>query len=134
MKNVDALILFDGECGLCSRLVDFLLARDRKGRFRFAPQQSKAGGEVLAKCAADEENTDTIVLMENGRCFFRSAAVLRILRKLPGPWPVLYLFIAVPRPIRDLVYRWIARRRHRWFGRREVCASPGEKYKDRFLE
>jgi predicted DCC family thiol-disulfide oxidoreductase YuxK len=77
---------------------------------------------------------DTIVLVEDGRRYERSAAVLRIARQLRAPWPLLFAFIVVPRPLRDWAYDAVARRRYRWFGRRETCMVPTPELRARFVE
>ncbi|MNC72147.1 hypothetical protein D3C75_1231620 [compost metagenome] len=75
----------------------------------------------------------TVVLLENGVCYTESAAVLRIARRLRFPWPAAYLFIIIPRPLRDALYRLVARNRYRWFGRDEQCMVPTPEIRKRFL-
>lgn len=135
------IILFDGVCNLCNAAIDFVLARDPNAEFRFGSLQSKAARPILGRCddssatiAAAEEEPATIVLVENGRCYTRSAAALRIARRLSGGWPLLYAAIWIPRPVRDAVYEWIAARRYQWFGRRSTCRVPTPELAERFLE
>ena len=134
----EAVILFDGYCRLCDASVGFILRRDRKGRFRFAPLQSAAAKELLAPVNGPQEGgsaeTDSVVLIEGGRSYVKSAAVLRIVRRLGGLWPVLWLAVAIPRPVRDALYDWVARNRAAWFGRRESCRFPTEEERARFLD
>jgi predicted DCC family thiol-disulfide oxidoreductase YuxK len=127
------LILFDGVCNLCSALVQFIIARDPDGRFCFAPLQSEAAAVRLQPFADVTANLDSIVLIEKDRLFTRSAAALRIARRLRFPWPLVYVLIAVPRPVRDRVYDFAARRRYRWFGRRDTCWMPTPELRARFL-
>jgi predicted DCC family thiol-disulfide oxidoreductase YuxK len=75
-----------------------------------------------------------MVLVEGDRAYLRSTAALRVAMKLCRGWPLLGLFLLVPRPIRDLVYRWVARHRYDWFGRREACYSPEGDVSERFLD
>lgn len=117
---VERVVLFDGVCNLCNGLVQFIIRRDPHARFKFAPMTSFAD--------------DTMVLVEHGRRFVRSDAVLRIARQLRAPWPLLFVFIVVPRPLRDWAYDVVARRRYRWFGRRETCMVPTPELGARFLE
>jgi predicted DCC family thiol-disulfide oxidoreductase YuxK len=124
------IVLFDGVCNLCNGAVQFILARDPAGRFRFASLQSNAARRLLKGDAPPE----TIVLIDAGKTYTRSAAALRIARGLRFPWPLLYAFVAVPRPLRDLAYRWVARHRYRWFGKRESCPLPTPQTRYRFLE
>jgi predicted DCC family thiol-disulfide oxidoreductase YuxK len=64
----------------------------------------------------------------------RSTAALRIARRLTGAWPLLFLAIVVPRPLRDAVYNWVAHNRYDWFGRRDECRVPTPALRDRFLD
>ncbi len=129
-----AVVLFDGVCNLCNGAVNFVIDRDPDGYFRFAPLQSDVGEEILADTDAADVSLDTIVLVEDGEAYDRSTAALRIARHLTGPWPLLYAFIVVPRPIRDAVYNWVAAHRYDWFGQRDQCRMPTPARKDRFLK
>lgn len=64
---------------------------------------------------------DTFILLENGRTYDRSTAALRTLRLLGGLWPLVYSLILVPRPLRDAIYTFVARRRRQWFGTTDRC-------------
>lgn len=125
------LVLFDGHCNLCSGTVKFILARDRRHRFRFAPLSGPTAKRVL------EENTpdrvpDSILFLEGDTLFEGSTAALHIARWLDGPWPLAYALIVVPQPVREAVYRFVARNRYRWFGKRETCWMPRPEWQDRF--
>lgn len=133
------VILFDGVCNLCNGAVNFIIDRDKPGRFRFAALQSQRASALLvqqgAKPLVAGTDPDSMVLLEDGKLYEQSTAALRIARRLSGVWPVLYyLFIWVPRPIRDWVYRVIARNRYRWFGKTDACRMPTPALKARFLE
>ena len=108
--------------------------RDPRGRFRFAALQSTAGRRLLAQAGRAEHDLDGVVLIAGDRVFDRSTAALRIARGLGGAWPLLAIFLAVPRPLRDAVYDWIARNRYRWFGREESCRVPTPELRARFLD
>lgn len=133
MGEASPIVLFDGVCNLCSGSVQFLLKRDPEGRFRFAPLQSDAGRSLLAEHGLAVDSLSSVVLIEGGRVWQESAAALRIARHLRGPWKLLRIFVIVPRPLRDLVYRWIARNRYRWFGKAETCWLPTPELEERFL-
>jgi predicted DCC family thiol-disulfide oxidoreductase YuxK len=128
-----SVILFDGVCNLCSGFVRFVIARDPDGRFRFASLQSNAASELVGSRLAGTVLPNSIVLVDGARVFTRSAAALRIFRGLRFPWPLLFAFVVVPRPIRDLVYDFVAKRRYRWFGRQDVCMTPTPELRARFL-
>jgi predicted DCC family thiol-disulfide oxidoreductase YuxK len=126
------VLLFDGVCTLCNGFVRFVIERDPAGRFQFAPLQSDAARRLLG--AVPQPLPDSLVLAENGRLFMRSTAALRVARGLRFPWPLAYVLVAVPRPVRDWVYDAVARNRYRWFGRRESCMVPTPELRARFLD
>jgi len=130
----DGIVLFDGECGLCNRWVDFVLRHEREPRLHFSPLQSPAGAELLRWAALPTEDFDTVVLIDGEGAHLRSTAALRVARHLRAPRSWLRLGMLVPRPLRDGVYGVIARRRLRWFGRRESCRVPTPDIRDRFLD
>lgn len=129
----ECVVLFDGVCNLCNAAVDFILKRDRSGVFRFAALQSEAGRELLLRYNLPTVDPGSIVLIEQGRVFQRSTAALRIARRLRFPWPLLAALLVIPRGLRDPFYRWIARNRYRFFGRRDSCRVPDERERPRFL-
>ncbi|MBK8475746.1 MAG: DUF393 domain-containing protein [Opitutaceae bacterium] len=113
--TVHATVLFDGECGLCAQTVRFVQRRDRQARFHFTALQSAAGQMLLRQHHLPTDRLDSVVLLEDGAVFTRSTAALRICRRLSGAWPLLALFLALPRSWRDRVYGAVARRRHLHF-------------------
>jgi predicted DCC family thiol-disulfide oxidoreductase YuxK len=127
-----AVILYDGECGLCDRLVQWVLPRDRAGRFHFAALQSDWAQAELRRRGCRTTDFDTMVVLEGKRVFLRSTAALRVLRGLPR-WRWAYGFIIVPRPIRDAVYAWIAARRKRWYPAPAACGVPKPEWRERFI-
>ncbi|MET0795596.1 MAG: thiol-disulfide oxidoreductase DCC family protein [Polyangiaceae bacterium] len=129
------VVLFDGVCNLCNGSVNFLIDRDPHGALCFASLQSEEGGALLDSLGYRRSRGDpgTIVLVENGRVYERSTAVLRALRHLNGGWRLLALFLVVPRAFRDLIYRAVATRRYQWFGKAEVCRVPTPELRARFL-
>jgi len=129
-----AVIFYDGECGVCDRLVQFVLPRDPRGYFHFAALQSEHARKQLAAAGMPTDDFDTMVLIESGKVYVRSSAALRVLRRLRWPWPIFYPFIVVPAFVRDVVYRFIARNRHRWFARPESCGLPKPGWTERFLD
>ena len=137
MESVTAperpVVVFDGVCNLCNRAVQFILDHDRRGALLLTANQSEAGQRLLAGRTSGASPEDTIFLVDNGRIHERSTAALRIARALGFPWSLLYAFVIVPRPLRDLAYKWIARNRYRWFGKRESCRLPRAGEAERFL-
>jgi predicted DCC family thiol-disulfide oxidoreductase YuxK len=129
-----SVVLFDGVCNLCNQSILFVIDRDPRARFAFAPLQSTYAREALERQACGAGDLSTIVLLEDGKCYLRSTAALRIARRLSGAWPLLYGLIVVPRPLRDAVYGWVARNRYRWFGRTDACRIPTPELQSRFLD
>lgn len=127
------IILFDGVCNLCNASVQFIIERDPTAIFRFAALQSDFGQSILAKNSVNTEGGDSIILVEDGKVYDRSTAALRIARRLSGSIKLLYVFIIIPRPIRDFVYKIIAKNRYRWFGKQDACWMPTKALKARFL-
>ncbi len=117
-------ILFDGVCNLCNGFVQFVIARDPEARFRFAALQSDAARRLVEGIGLAGPLPDSIILVDDGRAYVKSTAALRIARGLRAPWPLAYGLMAVPRWLRDEVYDLVARRRYRWFGRRDACMVP----------
>jgi predicted DCC family thiol-disulfide oxidoreductase YuxK len=132
-KPVNGIILFDGVCNFCNGSVNFIIERDQKSYFKFAPLQSETGQEMLDKYGIDKTETDSVILIEDEKAYTHSTAALKIARRLDGAWSLLYAFIAVPRPLRDFFYRVFARYRYKLFGRRDACMMPTPDIRARFL-
>ncbi|MFA6111819.1 MAG: DCC1-like thiol-disulfide oxidoreductase family protein [Candidatus Latescibacterota bacterium] len=131
--DAGTVVLFDGECPLCSRAVAAIAARDPGRRLRFAALASAAGARLLAEHGLTGCR-DTLVLLDQGRVHLRSGAALRIAGKLNGAVRLLWLLLLIPAPLRDLVYDFIARRRHRWFKPDGTCPVPPPSLRDRLLD
>jgi predicted DCC family thiol-disulfide oxidoreductase YuxK len=115
-------VLFDGVCNFCNAAVRFIAANDPTGRYAFAPLQT-----------TEARDPETFVLIENGRRYERSDAVLYLALGLRAPWPLAFALILVPRPVRDAAYTWFAQNRYRWFGRQATCPIPPPDLRDRFV-
>ncbi|MFS0637790.1 thiol-disulfide oxidoreductase DCC family protein [Mesobacillus foraminis] len=129
---MNPVILFDGDCNFCDSSVQFIINRDPKGIFQFASLQSEAGQELLKKHSVPAD-VDSMILIEDEKVYYKSAAALRICRHLQGAWKMLYALIIVPSPIRNFVYDVIARNRYKWFGQKESCMLPPPSIRKRFL-
>lgn len=130
--NRNNILLFDGFCYLCSGNVRFLIKRDPSQKFRFAALQSEAGKRIC-QTLSPAPPTDSFVLVDGAKYFVKSTAVLKVLARLSGLWPLLYVLMLVPRPLRDALYDWVAKNRYRWFGKKQLCESPSPEFKERFL-
>ncbi|HKH99649.1 MAG TPA: DCC1-like thiol-disulfide oxidoreductase family protein [Candidatus Sulfotelmatobacter sp.] len=133
------ILLYDGVCGLCNRLVQFILRRDPNAVFRFAALQSPLAARILTRHGANPADLDTVYVVVNSdladeRLLPRSDAVVFILNQLGGFWGLTAVVGAVPRPLRDWAYRLVARTRYRIFGRYDTCPVPTEATRARFLD
>jgi predicted DCC family thiol-disulfide oxidoreductase YuxK len=133
------IILYDGVCGLCNRLVQFILRRDRDAIFRFAALQSPVASRILARHGVNPTGLDTacVVLnyeLPNESLLSRSEAVIFVLHQL-NPWPpVASLLQLLPKFLRDPAYNAVARHRYRIFGRSDACTLPSDADHVRFLD
>jgi predicted DCC family thiol-disulfide oxidoreductase YuxK len=127
------LVLFDGVCVLCNGFVDFLLPRDANGELTFGALQSEAAKQALRDAGLPDALPQTVIVIDDGRVYQESTAVLRVFRRLGWPWRALSWLRVVPRPLRDAVYRFIAKRRYRLTGRRDSCRIPNPAERARFL-
>jgi len=128
----DGIILYDGVCVLCSGWMRFVLRRDRNRLFRFTPIQSDYGSALARALGIDPADPDTNAVIWKGVAFRRSDAALRVVSLLPG-WDWVHMLHILPRPLRDAIYRLIARTRYRVWGRHAVCDLGGETYAGRVL-
>ena len=127
------ILLFDGHCNLCNAWVHFIVKRDSSSTIRFASLQSGAGRRLLEEHKIDENYIESLVFFEEERFSVSSTAVLITLSYLDDWQKHLIFLTVVPRFLRDLVYRFIARNRYKWFGRREQCMIPTTELSKRFL-
>ena len=128
------IILFDGVCNLCQGSVQFVLKHDTKRQFLFASLQSVVATELISTFQNTPSRTDSFVLIENGTMYTRSAAALRVCRRLNGVFQLLYGLIIIPAFIRDAVYDVVARNRYKWFGKSQECWLPTPELSARFLD
>jgi len=136
--KVRRIVLYDGLCGMCDGVVQFLLRHDQKDAFRFAPQQGEAARQILARHALDSAAIETICVIENynspqERVYTKSDAALRIADSLGGIWSLTLAARLLPRFLRDACYDVIARNRYRIFGRRAECRIPTTHDQHKFL-
>jgi predicted DCC family thiol-disulfide oxidoreductase YuxK len=126
-------ILFDGICNLCCGWVLFLIRHDKKSKFRFASNQSAIGQSMLHSAGISNKMLESVVYLKGSVCFRESSAVLEILNDMGGIWKIFSVFKLIPKPIRDGIYRYIAKNRNRFFGKRASCYSPNPENQKRFL-
>ncbi len=136
-------VVFDGRCGFCNASVRWFLVRDRMDRLRFAPSESALVGALMSrhgfKLQDPQFGPSTLLAVRNAggsgeKLLVRSEAVLAILKELPGAWPAVAIMLgSIPRPLRDLAYRSIAKLRYRLGGRLQNCPIPTAEEQAKFL-
>ena len=129
----ERIVFFDGVCNLCDSAVQFIIRHDAKKKFKFASLQSEYAQKTIPQFVADP-NFQSIVFKDGNHVFLRSTAALRIARQLDWPFPIFFVLIIIPPFLRNFVYRFIAKNRYRWFGKKESCMLPSSELKDRFLD
>lgn len=137
--NSNTLVLYDGVCGLCNGLNQFLLKRDSNDQFRFASLQSEFSASLLKRYDINAVDLDTVYVVAgygqpSQRLLARSDAILHVLGRLGGAWGLLRIGRALPKSLRDALYNGVARNRYRVFGKYDVCLMPEERYRKKFLD
>ena len=133
------IVLYDGVCGLCNRLTQFLLKRDHKDRLRYASLQSEFAGAILKRHGKDVHDMDTVYVVRDYQepsevLLARSDAILFLGTQLGSVWSLAGLAKVLPRWLRDRVYNLVARNRYRVFGKYESCMMPDPQYRQKFLD
>ena len=129
----EPVLLFDGTCAMCTRLVPWIIAHESDHRLRFAGLQTDVAARVLGQHGVTTIDSETMYVIDDGRVYVRSDAVARITRHLRWPWRAGKCITMVPRGARDTAYRFVAHRRHRWFGARGKCDIPVPDVRERLL-
>ena len=128
MTDRKYIVFFDGHCNLCNGFVNFLLKKDKHGRLAFSPLQGEKAVKILG-----DVMPESVLFQDGGRVYAESEAVLRICTLLEAPWKYAVVFRIIPASLRNRIYRFIAARRYRIFGRREACRLPDVGPDSRFL-
>ena len=133
------LVLYDGVCGLCSRLVQFLLRHDDRRVFRFASLQSAVGQAMVEQSGGNPGELTTLYVFPDyqqrtSRVFMKSDAAFFVAGELGWPWKAARVMRFVPKRIRDRGYDLVARSRYRVFGRHARCLIPNPEFRSRFID
>lgn len=131
--NSQPIILFDGICNLCDGAVQFIIKHDPDKIFLFASLQSEAGQNLLKQYHLPADNFNSFILVQDDKVYNKSTGALKVARQIKGAWSWLYIFMIIPKFIRDGVYNWIAQNRYKWFGKKDACMLPTPELKARFL-
>lgn len=127
------LVFFDGVCNLCNGTVQFLLKTDKHQRLKFGSLQSEAAQKILPAYNISSKVLTSIVFIHNNKAYTESTAVLEIFKVIGGIWSTLYVFKIIPPFLRNGMYKFVARYRYKWFGKKETCMIPKPEYSSRFF-
>ncbi len=127
------VVLFDGVCNYCSNMVNFAIRNDKKAVLQFTALQSKPGLLLKEKYHLSPE-IDSVILIDGGNVYTYSDATIRIAKYFSWPANMIYGLIIVPPFIRQPFYKWVARNRYKWFGKKETCMMPTPELRARFLD
>lgn len=130
----DSLLLFDGVCHLCHGGVQFIIKLDPHARIKFTSIQNSLGQQLYTQHGLDPAALPSLLYITPRGAFIASTAVIEIARTLGGLWSLAVVFKAIPRPLRDAAYTFIANRRYRWFGKHDTCLIPTPELKARFVD
>ncbi len=116
-------LLLDGECTLCNRLALFLSKRLKRGKeLTFLAIESDEGQRLIQSFPKNLQELDTIYLLRGPKIYSRSTAVLHCLRCMRWHYAVLFPFLwIIPLPLRDVLYRLVAKYRYKIFGKNSSC-------------
>ena len=127
------LLIFDGYCILCSWSVRFILKRDKKDYFRYVALQSEYAKQIISSYNLPVDFDKSIVLISENKIWLKSDAVLQVVSRLNGIWPIFGIFRIIPKPIRASIYMLISKYRYKLFGKRNDCYIPEKKDMQKYI-
>lgn len=130
---MDGIILFDGECSFCKKSIQFIIKRDLNDYFKFASLQSDVGKELRNNFNIPND-LDSLILIEKGKTYSKSSAVLRICKNLKGIYKLAVVFFIFPKFFRDFFYDRIANNRYKLVSKKNTCVLPSSDIREKFLD
>jgi predicted DCC family thiol-disulfide oxidoreductase YuxK len=127
------MLVFDGECAFCDRVVRFILAHERRNDLRFVPRASPLG--LALREQYHLQRVESILWIADNRASVAWGAVAHIAAYVGGIYARLGgLASLLPRALLTAGYRLIARIRKRLAGRPRQCMLLTPAQQERFLE
>ena len=127
------IIVFDGDCALCSGWVQFALKHDRRAAYRFLAAQSPLGAALYRHYGLSPTEFETNILINDGIALFKAEGSIQMISGLGFPWSVITILRILPRAWQDWCYEYVAANRIRWFGRNPTCLVAIPAYHERFI-
>ena len=134
VKQEYPILLFDGVCNFCDNTVQFVIRKNKSENIHFAALQSSFGKEQIKKAGLPTNELKSLIFIENNQIYTRSTGALKLARHLDSLWKIAYIFIIIPKPIRDFFYNLFAKNRYKWFGEKDACMIPSKEVRSRFIE
>lgn len=132
-KDLNTIVVYDGVCNLCHGFIRFILKHEKGARLEFIAWQHLSE-EQKANISLKALENSSVILLENNQLYAYSSAVLRIAAYLKFPYNFIRFLVVVPAFIRNPVYKFIAARRYRWFGKKTACPMPPPEWKERLQQ
>lgn len=132
MENSSPIVLFDGVCNYCNWMVNFAIRNDKMALLKFAPLQSEIGTKLRKEYNIGND-IDSLIFIDKNKAHVYADAALVIAKYLSYPAKLLTVFTILPSFICNPVYKWIAKNRYKWFGKKDSCMIPTKEVKERFL-
>ncbi|WP_163100736.1 thiol-disulfide oxidoreductase DCC family protein [Peribacillus alkalitolerans] len=129
---MDKIVLFDGDCGVCNRSIQFILRHEKGNVFLFAPIESSIGQQLMSKYRIPSD-LNSVIFIEKGKFYSKSTAAFKICKYFKPPWNLLFLFSFIPSSIRDIFYMVVARNRYKWFRKSDSCILLTPETRKKFL-
>lgn len=127
------IILFDGVCNLCDSSVQFIIKHDKKDVFRFVALQSELGQKIIEYIGINSTIDSMILYLPMTAYYTKADAVLLIAKELSGSVSFLYYLRYTPKLIKNSIYDFIAKKRYKWYGKKENCMIPIPDILNKFL-
>lgn len=125
------ILFFDGVCGMCNGLINFLMSEDKNHALRYAPLQGETAKD---KVSADYlENLNSIVYQEADKVYTESDGIIHALAAMGGIYKLALGFKLVPKFLRNSIYKVISKNRYKWFGKKEQCRMPTLEEREKLL-
>jgi predicted DCC family thiol-disulfide oxidoreductase YuxK len=129
-KNI---LVFDGDCLLCNKLIQFILRKDKRKKIHLVTLQSNLGKSILIKYKFKPDDYSTVMFIKNEVLYTKSTAVIEILTHLNRVYKMALCLLIIPKFIRDFVYSIVAKNRHRFF-QNKSCLLMNNETKERILQ
>lgn len=132
LDNTKAIWLFDSVCVLCNGAISTTLKYEKAPTIDFVSIHSADGRAIAQQYGIDPDDPDTFLFLDHGRSFAQSDGVIALSKHMKAPFSWIRFGVIIPKAMRDWLYRFVARRRYRLFGKLDTCRVPSDAERARF--